>query len=103
MENLNLEKLDDFHHVVIGDGEPVIGRILEALRTDGELERVVRVPARFELGTALRMHKRLSEKYVDHYYGATVEVGRGCPFLCEFCDIRSTRPFVTSRSPVGST
>jgi Fe-S oxidoreductase len=27
-------------------------------------------------------------KYIDHYYGAVVEVSRGCPFLCEFCDIR---------------
>ena len=27
-------------------------------------------------------------RYVNHYYGAVVEVSRGCPFLCEFCDIR---------------
>jgi len=25
---------------------------------------------------------------IDRYYGAVLEVSRGCPFLCEFCDIR---------------
>tara|TARA_Y100001970_G_C14241219_1_gene865022 strand:- start:2915 stop:4150 length:1236 start_codon:yes stop_codon:yes gene_type:complete len=28
------------------------------------------------------------KRYINHYYGAVVEVSRGCPFLCEFCDIR---------------
>lgn len=83
-----LSKLDAFDYVVIGDGETVIAGILEDLRTGAELERVIRVPQRFEVQEALPMHRRLLEKYVDHYYGATVEVARGCPFLCEFCDIR---------------
>ena len=25
---------------------------------------------------------------IKRYYGAVLEVSRGCPFLCEFCDIR---------------
>jgi hypothetical protein len=34
------------------------------------------------------MHRPLLEQTISRYYGAVVEVSRGCPFLCEFCDIR---------------
>ena len=30
----------------------------------------------------------LYRKASSNYYGAVVEGSRGCPFLCEFCDIR---------------
>jgi radical SAM superfamily enzyme YgiQ (UPF0313 family) len=28
------------------------------------------------------------DQSISRYYGAVLEVSRGCPFLCEFCDIR---------------
>ncbi len=83
-----LDKLDAFDHRVIGDGEEVIASLLGQLRCEAALPDVTRVPKRFDLAGARPMHRRLTEKYAGHYYGATVEVSRGCPFLCEFCDIR---------------
>jgi radical SAM superfamily enzyme YgiQ (UPF0313 family) len=83
-----LDKLDFFDHVVIGDGEEVIAGLLADLRDGVEVAAVTRVPQRFDLDGARPMHRQLAEKHAKHYYGATVEVSRGCPFLCEFCDIR---------------
>ena len=88
-----LEKLDSFDHVVIGDGEEVIAGLLRDIaggesETREDVPRLTRVARRFDVSQSLPMHRRLSEKHAKHYYGATVEVSRGCPFLCEFCDIR---------------
>jgi hypothetical protein len=34
------------------------------------------------------MYRSLMDATIGRYYGAVLEVARGCPFLCEFCDIR---------------
>jgi len=42
---------------------------------------------RFPLGAARPMDYTLLAATARDYYGGVVEVSRGCPFLCEFCDI----------------
>jgi radical SAM superfamily enzyme YgiQ (UPF0313 family) len=84
----NLAALDLFDHVVVGDGEDVVGGLLERIAAGQRPPRIIQVPERFDLAKARPMHAGLMRKYVQHYYGAVVEVSRGCPFLCEFCDIR---------------
>ncbi len=84
----NMEQLDGFDHVFIGDGEVEIEGLLETLRTNSPLERVNRALARFAIGDARPFHKPMLNETVGRYYGAVLEVSRGCPFLCEFCDIR---------------
>mgnify|MGYP002818589289 FL=1 len=83
-----LDTLDGFDYVFIGDGEGEIAGLLETLRTDEPIERVNRAMERYAIADAQPFHKPMLDETVGRYYGAVLEVSRGCPFLCEFCDIR---------------
>jgi radical SAM superfamily enzyme YgiQ (UPF0313 family) len=84
----DLEKLAMFDQVFIGDGEDAITKILEDILTGHALEPVVRNQTRFNMKLARGFDHKLLEGTIGRYYGAVLEVSRGCPFLCEFCDIR---------------
>ena len=43
---------------------------------------------RFDVTRARGFYRPFLDATYRRYYGAVVEVSRGCPFLCEFCDIR---------------
>lgn len=83
-----LNKLSSFDHVCVGDGEILVPRILEALEGDVQLPGVIREAKRFDMAASMPMDHTLIEDTHRLYYGAVIEVSRGCPFLCEFCDIR---------------
>jgi len=84
----DIGKFDMFDLVLIGDGEDVIADALERL-IDGRVEqRVIRRKDRFPIAQARPMHRPLLDATIGRYYGAVLEISRGCPFLCEFCDIR---------------
>ena len=85
----NLDELGVFDHLCIGDGEAIVGDLVEALHAGRRLPRVIRPKARFDLTKAQALDERLAATSLPRYYGAVVEVSRGCPFLCEFCDIRT--------------
>jgi len=84
-----LEELPVFDHLFILDGEDSLPAFLRRLEAGGgEPEpRILRAP-RFDLAKARRLRFDLLAPHVSRYYGGVVEVSRGCPFLCEFCDIR---------------
>ena len=84
----DLAKLDPFDHVVIGDGERLIAGLVAGLVGGDPPERVIRNRDRFPIVESKPMYRPLLGATIDRYYGAVVEVSRGCPFLCEFCDIR---------------
>ena len=84
----SLEQLDNFDHVFIGDGEEKIGDLLDDVRTGKPLERIIRSEERFAIAKAKPFFRPMLDTTIDRYYGAVLEVSRGCPFLCEFCDIR---------------
>ena len=84
----DLAKLDAWDHIVIGDGEDIIADFLASIRQSLPLERVIRVARRFELARSRQLYWPLVDATWHLYYGAVLEVSRGCPFLCEFCDIR---------------
>jgi len=84
----DLAKIDGFDHIVIGDGEEIITPLLENLRLGNPVQRVTQNKERFDLSKARPMYRPLMDPTIHRYYGAVLEVSRGCPFLCEFCDIR---------------
>lgn len=77
-----------FDHVVIGDGEATLPALLVDLQQGRTVPPVIEVGARYPLDKARPMYAPLVRSSLHRYYGAVVEVSRGCPFLCEFCDIR---------------
>ncbi|MBI3558174.1 MAG: radical SAM protein [Deltaproteobacteria bacterium] len=83
-----IERLARFDYVFVGDGEEALPEFILALKSGRPVPRIIAAPQRFDLSKALPMHRRLLAQTVHRYYGAIVEVSRGCPFLCEFCDIR---------------
>jgi len=87
-----LDRLAPFDYLFILDGEETFPHFLAALEAGRlhELERVQR-SERFPLARSRAIDFELYRRSEAplHYYGATIEVSRGCPFLCEFCDVRS--------------
>lgn len=83
-----LDQLDNFDLVFIGDGEEEIERLMDAFRKGETVPHVVKSERRFPINEARPFHRPMLDATVDRYYGAVLEVSRGCPFLCEFCDIR---------------
>ncbi|MBM08975.1 MAG: hypothetical protein CMF69_05275 [Magnetovibrio sp.] len=83
-----LAQLSGFDHIFIGDGEEEIERMLEVLRTGKHLDHITNASRRFPINAALPFYRPMLDSTVGRYYGAVLEVSRGCPFLCEFCDIR---------------
>ena len=83
-----LEQLKDFDHVFVGDAEASIAGLISDVRDGQPMDHVLKAPGRFEIAQSKPMHRGLMDATIARYYGAVIEVSRGCPFLCEFCDIR---------------
>lgn len=84
-----LDLLEYFDYIFILDGEKTLPDFLT--RFEGgehkELPNIIR-SERFPMDRARPIRFDHYRANVKHYYGAVIEVSRGCPFLCEFCDIR---------------
>jgi len=99
-------KLDMFDHVFIGDGEEAFPKFLSLFERQGELPKVLIAEQRFDVSKARGFYRPFLDATYRRYYGAVLEVSRGCPFLCEFCDIRilpdNNRPHNFSASHIVS-
>jgi radical SAM superfamily enzyme YgiQ (UPF0313 family) len=83
-----LDQLKDFDHIFVGDAEASIAGLIAQVRDAQPMDHIIKSPGRFEIAQARPMHRGLMDATIGRYYGAVIEVSRGCPFLCEFCDIR---------------
>jgi len=84
-----LHLLNDFDHVFILDGEETLPQFLLDIESgrQQELERVI-TGRRFPISKSRKLNVYDFGDRLGDYYGGIIEVSRGCPFLCEFCDIR---------------
>ena len=88
-EEGKLGLLDFFDHIFILDGEITLANFLNEYRAGrGAAVPKVVLAGRFDLGAARSIDFSLITPRIKHYYGAIIEVSRGCPYLCDFCDIR---------------
>lgn len=83
-----IAKLLMFDHVFIGDGEEAFPRFLKDFRKATGLPKVIETKRRFDVTEARGFYRPFLDATYQRYYGGVIEVSRGCPFLCEFCDIR---------------
>lgn len=83
-----IDKLGMFDHVFIGDGEEAFPRFLKEFSRRAALPKIIETKLRFEVTNARGFYRPFLDSTYQRYYGAVLEVSRGCPFLCEFCDIR---------------
>ncbi len=83
-----LEEMGEFDAVYIGEGESSITDFVSRLAS-GVCAKVYESRGRFALSESLPMDFTLLASTCQEYYGGVLEVSRGCPFLCEFCDIRT--------------
>jgi len=71
-----------------GEAEGRLGRLVEALESPGRVaERVLSPPGDARPSMALARVPRFDLLELDRYAALAVQVSRGCPFNCEFCDI----------------
>ncbi len=83
----SIGRLDSFDYIFIGDGENAIVDFLKTIMVNPN-QRIFENNKKFNLSESLEMDKLLLSSSIKNYYGGIIEIARGCPFLCEFCDIR---------------
>ncbi|HZI19888.1 MAG TPA: radical SAM protein [Pyrinomonadaceae bacterium] len=83
-----VSKLGMFDHVFVGDGEEAFPRFVRDFARRAALPKVIETLERFDVTRARGLYRPFLEATRGRYYGAVLEVSRGCPFLCEFCDVR---------------
>ncbi|MFP5491276.1 MAG: B12-binding domain-containing radical SAM protein [Bacteriovoracia bacterium] len=85
-----LNELKSFDGIYIGDGEKEISTFITQLCDKSRSRQLIyKCSQRFKLADARELDFALLSQSYQDYYGGVIEVSRGCPFLCEFCDIRT--------------
>jgi radical SAM superfamily enzyme YgiQ (UPF0313 family) len=82
------ERFPEAAHVFRGEAEGRLDRLVEALERPGAVgERVVSPSGGERPDLALSRVPRFDLVALDRYASHAIQVSRGCPFACEFCDI----------------
>jgi len=78
------ETLDSADHLVIGEGEDIVPELASDLEA-GRARRIYREAEKPDITTSPIPRFDLLQH--DAYHYLALQFSRGCPFLCEFCDI----------------
>ncbi len=71
-----------------GEAEGRLDRVVEALERPGRIaDRILSPPGDARPDLACARVPRFDLLRLDRYMSAAIQVSRGCPFSCEFCDI----------------
>ena len=82
------EAFPEARYVFQGEAEGRLDRLLEALEhPERRAERLLSPPGDARPGMALARVPRFDLLELKRYASMSVQVSRGCPFNCEFCDI----------------
>ncbi len=82
------EAFPEARHVFQGEAEGRLGRLVEVLEhPDHDAERLLSPPDEARPSMALSRVPRFDLLELRRYASMAVQVSRGCPFNCEFCDI----------------
>ena len=84
----DIDRLNGFDHIFIGNGEETLVTFIQDIMAQKKIPKIVEATNRFDVSKSRPMNRLLMDHMISRYYGAVLEVSRGCPFLCEFCDIR---------------
>jgi len=85
-----LEALFDFDAIYIGSAEVEIVEFFNQLKSQNFKKPLIyKSSNKFTIADSRPLDFELLSSTYHNYYGAVIEVSRGCPFLCEFCDIRT--------------
>ena len=75
-------------YLFLGEAEGRLDRLVEALERPGSVEdRILSPPGEGRPEMALARVPRFDLLALDRYASLSIQVSRGCPFNCEFCDI----------------
>lgn len=85
---MEAEKLYMFDNILVGDGEEAFPNFIKTFSQRHTLPKILETKKRFDVSKARGFYRPFLNQTYTRYYGAVLEVSRGCPFLCEFCDIR---------------
>ncbi len=82
------EAFPEATHVFRGEAEGRLERLVEALERPGTIaDRIVSPTGDARPDLALARVPRFDLLELDRYASHAIQVSRGCPFTCEFCDI----------------
>jgi len=75
-------------YLFLGEAEGRLGRLVQALEKPGSVEdRILSPPGEARPDMGLSRVPRFDLLELDRYASLSIQVSRGCPFNCEFCDI----------------
>lgn len=80
------DQLPDFDYFYLGDGELEFASFL-AERIGKKAHRMQYFAKPSSIKHAIPIDNTLLRRYQHRYYGGIIEVARGCPFSCNFCDV----------------
>ncbi|WP_242334839.1 MULTISPECIES: B12-binding domain-containing radical SAM protein [Anaeromyxobacter] len=81
------ERFPEAAHVFQGEAEGRLERLVAAVERPGAHDRVLSPSGEGRPDLALARVPRFDLLALDRYASHAIQVSRGCPFSCEFCDI----------------
>ncbi len=95
-----LEEIDCFDYYFLGRGEKTLPQFLELFQKNTlPTEKLIENASPFRFKNSIPMISPLLESTIQNYRIPMIEISRGCPFSCDFCDAPILNNVWDTRSP----